>query len=204
MAASISAVATLLARTAAKHANAAATTLADIESQRRHSELCPRLRVICEPWEPGTKDILRLRVMQVGPPGLDRIDRLIVTIRNDHFRRSEGYRERVGGPTAEEIKAHIWGPYRFRPSTGPDEARADGTGRETVYDAELPIGEELPFVLEPTMPGHWMSGMSQSDWLQQRGTVIRLAFTAEHHKHGTWYLPCEIDTAQLPVTVYVP
>ena len=36
------------------------------------------------------------------------------------------------------------------------------------------------------------------------GTVVRLAFTAEHTEHGTWYLPCEIDVANLPVAVVVP
>jgi hypothetical protein len=34
--------------------------------------------------------------------------------------------------------------------------------------------------------------------------VIRLAFTAEHKEYGIWYLPCEVDTAAAPVTVYVP
>jgi hypothetical protein len=97
--------------------------------------------------------VLRLRVMLVGPPGLDRLDRLTVTIRDDHFRRGE-HQQIMGGPTTEEIKAHIWGPYRFTPSTGPDDARADGIGRTTVYDAQLPIGEELPFQLEHTVPGH--------------------------------------------------
>jgi len=27
--------------------------------------------------------------------------------------------------------------YRFTPGTGPDDARADSNGRETVYDASL-------------------------------------------------------------------
>jgi len=144
-------------------------------------------------------------VALVGPSGLDRLDRLTFTIRNDHFRRGEGpYQQRLDGPTPEQIKAHIWGPYHFTPATGPDEARADRTGRTTVYDAELPIGEELPFQLEHTIPGHWMTGMSQPDWLQQHGTVIRLALIAEHSEYGTWYLPCEIDAATSPVTVYVP
>jgi hypothetical protein len=73
-----------------------------------------------------------------------------------------------------------------------------------VYDASLPLGEELPYQLEHTPRGYWMNGMTQDDWLRQRGTVIRLALTAESNEHGTWYLPCEIDTATTPATVYVP
>jgi hypothetical protein len=133
---------TFLARSAAAkseaastQANAATARLAEIESQRRHNELCPRLRVTCEPWGSGV-DILRLRVALVGPPGLNLLDRLTVTIRDDHFRRGE-HQQIMGGPTQEQIKAHIWGPYRFTPGTGPDDARADPTGRKTVYDAEL-------------------------------------------------------------------
>lgn len=66
----------------------------------------------------------------------------------------------------------------------------------TPYSAVLPAGEELPFQLEPTTPGVWMTGMSQEDWQRQRGTVIRLAIDAHHDAHGDWTLPCEIDVAQ--------
>jgi hypothetical protein len=161
------------------------------------------LRVICEPLNPGS-DVMRLRVMLIGPPGLDRVDRLTVTIRNDHFRRGERQRQYMGGPTEEEFKQHIWGPYRFTPGTGPDDAQANSACRETVYDASLPLGEELPYELEHTWPERWMTGTTQPDWLRERGTVIRIAFAAEHNQYGMWYLPCEIDPARTPVTAYVP
>lgn len=192
-----------IAAWAAWQARDAATKLTRIEGQRHHMQLCPRVRVSCAPLNPGS-ETLRLRVALVGPPGLDRLDRLAVTIRNDHFLRGEGpYQQRMDGPTQEQIKEHVWGPYRFTPGTGPGEARADGTGRVTVYDDDLPMGEELPFQLEPTNPA-WISSMSVDDWQRQQGTIVRLAFTAEHNEHGTWYLPCEIDMANLPVTVSVP
>jgi len=199
----VAAWAALKARASARDSTAAATGLIAIESQRRHSELSPQLRVKCEPLNPGS-DVLRLRIMLVGPAGLDRLDRLTVTIRNDHFLRGEGHQPLIGDPTQEEIRQHIWGPYRFTPRTGPNNARANKTGRETVYDASLPLGEELPYQLEPTTPAHWMTGMTQPGWLRQCGTVIRLAFIAEHKEHGIWYLPAEIDTTSTPVTVYVP
>jgi hypothetical protein len=71
-----------------------------------------------------------------------------------------------------------------------------------VYDTPIPIGEQLIYQLEHTLPGGWMS-MSQPDWTRQQGTLIRMAFTAEHNEHGTWYLPCEIEAADLPVTVFL-
>jgi hypothetical protein len=156
-----------------------------------------------EPWGAGT-DVMNLGVMLLGPPGLDHLDMATLRIRDDHFRRGEGTLL-AAGPTREQIKDHIWGPYMVTPGTGPDEARADRTGRVTVYEAALPVGEELPFQLEPTRPGSWMTGMSQEDWQRQRGTVIRLAIDATHVQHGTWTLPCEVDVASGPIArVIIP
>lgn len=190
-AAGVAAWAAHQSRLSAERSNAAAETLAEIERDRRHAELTPRFRVIVEPWNEGS-ETKRLRVMLLGPPGLDHLDALTARIRDDHFRRGEGMLL-AAGPSREEIKDHIWGPYMFTPGTGPDEARADRTGRVTAYDAELPVGEELPFQLEQTRPGRWMAGMSQEDWQRQRGTVVRLAIDAVHNQHGTWTLPCEIE-----------
>jgi len=91
--------ATVHADTSSAQSNAAATTLAEIESQRRKSELCPHFRVICEPWTPGNVDTLRLRIMLLGPPGLEHVDQLTVRIRDDHFRRGE-FRQIMGGLTS--------------------------------------------------------------------------------------------------------
>jgi hypothetical protein len=195
-AAGVAAWAARQSRISAQRANAAAEALAEIERDRRHSELTPRFRVIVEPWGPGT-DTKKLRVMLLGPPGLDHLDTVTVRIRDDHFRRGEGMLL-AGGPTRDQVKTHIWGPYMFTPGTGPDEARADSTGRVTAYEAALPVGEELPFQLEPTRPGSWMTAMSQEDWQRQRGTVIRLAIDATHAQHGIWTLPCEIEVGNDP------
>jgi len=188
----IAAVAARQSNKSSGKANQTAEALADIERDRRHFELTPRFRVRVEPWSPGDNENLRLRVMLTGPTGLDHIDGLTVKIRDDHFKRGEGVLT-AGGPTREEIKAQVWGPYRFRPSTGPDESLADEDGRTTVYDAELPIGEELPYFLERTMPPAWARTMTQEQWNEQRGPVIRIVLEARHHDHGKWILPCEID-----------
>jgi hypothetical protein len=203
-AAGVAAWAARQSRSSAQQANAAAGTLAEIERDRRHSELTPRFRVTVESRNGGSEPQRRLRVMLLGPPGLDHLDSLTIRIRDDHFRRGEGLLL-PGGPTRDQIRAHIWGPYMFTPGTGPDEARADRTGRVTEYNADLPVGEELPFQLEPTCPGSWMEGTTQEDWQRQRGTVIRLAIDARHNEHGTWTIPCEIDASNADgTTVIIP
>lgn len=161
-----------IAAVAAWQARTTAVRMTAIESERRKSELSPRLRVTCEPFNPGSEGILRLRVALTGPPGLDRLDRLTVTVRNDHHRRGEGqFQQHMDGPTREEIKQHVWGPYRFTPHTGPDDAQADGMGRQVVYYKSLPVGEDLPYQLERTHPGHWMRSYMQESWLLERGSV---------------------------------
>jgi len=188
----IAAVAARQSNKSSGKANQTAEALAEIERDRRHAELTPRFRVRVEPWTAGNNDDLRLRVMLTGPPGLDRIDGLTVKVRDDHFRRGEG-NLLAGGPTSEQIKAHVWGPYRFRPGTGPDNSRADVDGRATIYDTELPIGEELPYLLERTRPPDWATSMTQEQWNTQRGPVIRIVLEAWHDDHGRWILPCEVD-----------
>src|SRR5260370_39189535 len=103
-------------RSAARSAAAASTTPA-LDNQRRNAELTPRLRVTCEPSNPGSPT-LRLGVFLSGPPELERLDALTVTIRDDHPWRGQGT-PLAGGPTPEQVVAQIWGPYRFIPGTGP-------------------------------------------------------------------------------------
>jgi hypothetical protein len=173
-------------------AGGATEILARIELERRQAELTPKFLLRCEPWTAGNDSDLRLRVMLTGPISLGRIDGLTVTIRDDHFRRGEGSLI-AGGPSREQVKEQIWGPYRFRPGTGPDEARADDTGRVTVYDAELPIGEGLPYFLERTRPPSWATHMTQESWNEHRGPLIRLLLEPWRNDYGKWSLPCEVD-----------
>jgi hypothetical protein len=200
--------ATARADSATERANTAVETLASIERGRRHDELTPRLRLICERVNYGS-ETLRLRVALRGPYNLDRLDKLTVTIRNDHHRRGDGP-QFGGAPTPDQVKQQIWGPYRFATGSGPDNFLPDDLGRVLVYDDVLPLGEELPFILEPTRPPRWAEGMTQVDWLHQRGRIIRLELLAEHSEYGTWRLPVEIDTITIDdgggqsVTVVVP
>jgi hypothetical protein len=172
-----------------KSAGAAAIT-AGLDADRRQAELTPRFRVTCEPSNPGSNS-MRLAVNLIGPPELERLDGLTVVIRDDHPWRPQGTLL-AGGPTPEQVAAQIWGRYRFTPGVGPgaDSVRgipgADATGRSCPTGG-LPVGEELPFQLEPTWPPPW-SQQPLDAWQHQ----MRLRL--ECHKEGrpSWILPCEM------------
>lgn len=49
-----------------------------------------------------------------------------------------------------------------------------------------------------------MRTTTKEAWRRERRTKLRLTFHAEQREYGSWHLACEIETADLPVTVYVP
>lgn len=181
------------ATSAARSADAAAVTAA-LDVDRRHSELTPRFRLTCEPWNPGI-DTLRLRVCLTGPPELERLDELTVMIRDDHPWRGQGT-PLAGGPTPEQVAQQIWGRWRFTPRVGPgaDSIRgipgADETGRGCPA-RDLPVGEELLFQLEPTSPPRWSQQALQS-WQEQVGPMLRLRLGCRRDGWELWTLPCEV------------
>jgi len=193
------------ANAAARQSVSAAAALTAIERDRRRSEMTPRFRVTCQPAHHGT-DRLTLRVMLLGPPGLHRLESLTVAIRDDFFQRAETPPD-PGGPTPEQVKEHIWGPYRFTPDThrygphaGPGpHARTDKTGRVTAC-GPLPVGEVLTFALELNRPEEW----APPAWRRHPGTAIRLLLDARIDDNWWWTLPCEIDTADGPAAIRVP
>lgn len=194
------AVAAVASARASKQSASAAATTAFIELDRRHNERCPRLRINCSRLNPESDspdEHLRLTVALVGPPELDRLDRMTVTIRDDRPGRQDGT-QRPGGPSLDELRAQIWGPYRFVPGTGPgaDPSQgvlgADPAGR-TTPTAGMSVGEVLPFVLEPTPPPRW-SNQTADDWRREQGSVLRLAFECHDSGARPWKLTAEIDT----------
>ena len=201
-AAGVAAWAAYQSRSSAQEANRAANTLAQIERDRRLTELCPQLRVSCAPI--GSADyrgVFQLRLRLLGPLALGRLDQLTLAIRDDVHTRGDGQLT-AGGPTRDQVKKQIWGSYRFTPGTGPDDARADLTGRETIYDAVLPVGEVLTFQMEPNPSPPW-SSWTQEEWQQQQGTVIRFAVVATTGGVGSWRLVGDIDIGDLQQRVEV-
>ncbi len=164
------------------------------DRHRRHVELAPGFLVQVEPWAEGS-DLMRLRIVQQGPPSIDHLHSLALSICNDDSYWPNERNVIANGHNYDEVRNQVWAPYRFTPGTGPGEARADLHGRETAYEAPLPAGEELAFQLEPTRPGTWTGGMTQEEWQRQRGNVIRLAITATNPDHGTWHLGGKINVA---------
>src|SRR6266852_1116536 len=90
----------------ARRSDRSAATSA-LDMWRRNAELMPRFRITCEPSNPGSPT-LRLGVFLSGPPELERLDALTVTIRDDHPWRGQGT-PLAGGPTPEQVAAQIWG-----------------------------------------------------------------------------------------------
>jgi hypothetical protein len=181
------------ARSAGSSAQSAALT-AGIDSDRRHAELTPRFHITVQGPFKGN-DCLKLVIGLDGPPELERLDELIVAIRDDHPWRANSP-SLGGGPTPEEIAAQIWGAWRFRPGTGPgaDSVKgipgADPTGRTTPTSG-LPVGEELPFFLEPNHPPTW-SDSTLEVWQAQVGLQLRLKLTCRRDGHDPWVLTAEL------------
>ncbi|HZD71230.1 MAG TPA: hypothetical protein VFA45_20710 [Actinomycetes bacterium] len=170
---------------AARQANRAAATLAMIERHRWHADLTPQFEVTCTAT---SGDQATLRVAFVGPPGLDRLDRVTVSVRDD----IRGRRPVIaGGPTAEQIARQVWGPYRF--VRGVD--GADENGR-SVAPVELLLGDRRPFALERTLPPPWW-GMDVDGWRKQYADQpVRLTLTGHHQGDEPWTVPREVYVDQ--------
>jgi len=179
---------------AADKSAAVAAITAGLDTDRRHAELTPRFRITCAPSNPGS-DMLRLIVRLMGPPELGHLDRLTVSIRDDHPWRSQAW-PAGGRPTAEQVAAQIWGRWRFTPGTGPGASPsrgvpgADPTGRTTPTGG-MPVGEELPFQLEATWPPSW-SRQPIDAWQQQIGPWLRLKLESHLEGQPPWVLPAEL------------
>lgn len=137
-----------------------------------------------------------MTIALIGPPELEYLDELMVTIRDDHPWRAQG-RPLAGGPTPEQVARQIWGLWRFIPHTGPGAGTipgfpgADDTGR-TTPTAGLPVGEQLPFFLEPNRPPTWSQWTAES-WEQAVGSKLRLQLDSRRSDWEPWSLPCEIQ-----------
>jgi hypothetical protein len=183
VAAVLVALATAGAWLAARHAAGAAASLTTIERHRWHAELTPQFDITCR----ATSDVLaELRVAFVGPAGLNRLDEVIVSIRDDIRGRAP---VTPGGPTAEQIAGQIWGPYKFRPGVD----GADPHGRSTA-PVQMLLGDWRPYALEWTLPPMWMtSGNAGEQWWQQYiATPVRLTVTCVRDGREPWTVPREV------------
>jgi hypothetical protein len=180
LAATASAIAAFGAWTAARRSNEAATTLADIERKRWHTELTPRFDVTCYRSKSGTA---MLRLTLTGPTGLDHLDQVAVAIRDDQTNRAP---VTAGDPTAEDLVTAIWGPLRFRPHVD----GADKLGR-SIPDFPLARQETKPLAMELSLVPRWVSDADY--WRRQYADhPLRLTITCIREGHKPWAIRMDV------------
>jgi hypothetical protein len=178
--AALSGFAAFAAWRASKEANATASSVAQIERDRWHSELTPqlRLKLEAEHW--------MLYVRFDGPASLGKVQ-VRLTVRDD-FDRSR-VPPLAGGPTPEQIASTIWGPYRFRPGTD----GADHLGR-TVAPFTLEVNDRTRLAVSESQTPSWYDDANgYGRWRAQYRTArIRLWADCQAQGHKPWRLSFEV------------
>lgn len=165
-----------------------AESVAQIERDRWHRELTPRLRVRVD--LSGSNHVLIVRFD--GPGELGRLH-ITVSIRDDRDHSEDP----VLGANPEEQRAErarvIWGPLRFR--SGID--RADRAER-TAGPFGLEAHEECKVGVQPSLRPRWYEGADgesrwEADYRSQR--PLRLWVECEAEGHKPWRLPVKVSAA---------
>lgn len=169
---------------AAERANATADTVAQIERERWHHEMTPRFDVTITRLGPGT-DQASLMLTFEGPPALEHLDAVEVSIRDDGYTHGAGL---AGEPSAQEIADTVWGPYRFKPAID----GASPNGRE-VPAAAMELGERRKLVLERSFAPAWADTAS---WRERYDRdPVRLWVRCRREGHQPWLLTYNISVA---------
>ncbi len=171
----------------------AAERSVSLEVARRHAELTPRFRADLTPEGPGVRSPL-LTLFLLGPPDLERIDELKVTI-FDTKRPAAGWKE-PGKPeaTPEQMDAVLWGPYRFSGGNGKhDEASKDG----------MPVGQDRRFSLAPTSAPSWAPAEPEA-WRFRVGTSLGLQIEARREGWEPWTVTGRVDASAERPTAEIP
>lgn len=166
---------------AARRANRTADALAHIERSRWHVDLTPDLSIDIMRVGPGT-DRLSLTIKLKGPIGLDRLDRVVLSVVDDGYTHFSG---NAGAPTQEEVDAIIWGPYRFEPRI--DEVVEPGRSTPSF---RLDRIQWKKFSLSPTSVPVWAdSGQWRSKYASDR---VRLSIECHRDGFKPWFLYKEV------------
>jgi hypothetical protein len=172
----------------------AAVILAQIERQRRRSELTPQFEITCTVGAEaaGHAD---LRVILRGPDVLDTLDEVVIRILDERW-KDHGARLTPGGPSAGDIAKHVWGPWEF--NTGASDQVADNqTTHARPYSRNT--GQDWDcFSPVPSAPPYWASGMTTQQWLRQYdGQSVRLMINCRLGDYR-WELPYDVPVSASP------
>jgi hypothetical protein len=164
-----------------------------ILEKERHDSLAPRFSLSLKPLNrgPDEDEVMQLEVGLIGPSALAELDDLRIDVRDDRARPALG----GGGPSSDEVRAQIWGPYRFSP--GVDGASEDGRSVATILhqrpDKRLPRGESVRLQMERTRAPRWFAH-GEAGWRQEfkSHSPVRLAL---HCRSGdaSWVVPLEVS-----------
>ncbi|WP_280666043.1 MULTISPECIES: hypothetical protein [unclassified Kitasatospora] len=165
-------------------ANRTAETVAAIERDRWHVDLTPDLGIM---FEPQGDSYALLKVELRGPAGLDRLDQVVVTVRDEGGVDHEGHAGLGGSIPVEELRSVVWSQYRFRPSVD----GADRLGRGVAPFA-LERGEWRPFAMECTLKPHWFTDLES--WQRRfKGKPLRLTLECRRQGHKPWIVSHELS-----------
>jgi hypothetical protein len=188
-AAGVAAWAAWLSRSSAAEANAAALTLAAIERDRRHDELCPQFEITCTVR--GTTPTSADLHIALKPSDLGRLDQVTVTILDE--RGADHWAHGLpGGVTQAEAEAFVWGPWEF--NTGASEqVVSNRTAKPRAYS--LADGKNWDVLsMRPTQPARWMTGTGPEDWSRQhRGKPVRVLLTCRREGYEPWTVLYEVQ-----------
>ncbi|MFB6811857.1 hypothetical protein [Streptomyces sp. NPDC056387] len=171
----------------AKEATNAANTVAGIERVRIHHDMLPDLMV--EVRKTGAAGRARLTVRWNGPSVLERLAEVRVRVLDDgEERRIALASNPAAGPTAEELAAQVWGPYRLQP--GLDGVSADG---RTATRNGLYLGSTLSLMMEQTRSPH-RDVEALLWWSMEFGRQpVRLHIECRHDYFEPWVQVYEVD-----------
>lgn len=176
------------ANEAAASANRTAEAVARIEHDRWHHEITPNFDITLTEEGSGHG---RLIVHLDGPGALGTLDEVSIKVGDDDMDHT--VLNQAGGPTQEEVDAHVWGPWRFTPST--DHADQHGRGVPAV---PMVVGRGRPYSLERTRRGYWMRGMTDEQWQRRyTGQPIRLIFTCRRGNEE-WVIARRVENPPIP------
>lgn len=160
-----------------------AESVAQIERDRWHHDLTPQILFKINTSR-GWPELL---VSYTAPSGLGQLDSVRLRVRDDRDHEQDVVL--AGGLTAEERRATIWGPYRFRIFHRHTEFLGRGRVAEPFSLARADVHR---LALEDTFP-HRHYGGSPSDWTHHyRGEPMRLWVICSAEGHKPWELTVDV------------